>query len=195
MGNSQFQQLKATVKALSAEVKQLRENQGSNADVAAQKVLVKQSKQQQQVAKHVLLDPQSTADELEEAAPFLPSRGLQEQAKLDARSKRAAEEMLKPSFVLTRTDLIDGMKNAYSTGEYQQWRQSMARPNDSTFTTGKRLPNGRTMPSQSAMRAAQQLSERSYVSNQRSLEKPVPLKPQAKQQENTSIPLSRFFKN
>lgn len=192
MGNSQFQLLKAQVKAMEAELARLRENQGSEADVAAQRKLLEQSRQQQVVAKQVLMDPQSSADDLEAAAPFLPTRGLQEQARLDARSKRAWETMEQPQFVLDRTDLIDGMKNAYSTGEYQQWRDAMKQRGDTTFADGKKLPNGKTKPSANAMKAANQLAQRTFRKDT-PIGKAAAFKPAEKRQSTKPIPLSRFF--
>lgn len=194
--NSQFQLLKQQVKALEAEIQRLQENQGSQQDVAAQKQLLQQARTQQASAKQVLMNPASSAEELEAAAPFLPSRGLQEQARLDARTKRSTEQLLKPQFVLQRTDLIDGMKAAATQGAYQEWRNSMKKAGDTTFSDGKKLPNGKARPSANAMKAARILAERTFLKERTLLEPSVKLQPYLKTEEQQStqpIPLSRFF--
>ena len=191
--NSQFQLLKAQVKAQAEEIQRLQQAQGSDADVAAQKELLKQSRQQQAIAKQVLLDPQSSAKELEAVAPFLPTSGLQEQARLDARSKRANEQMLQPQVFLERTDLIDGMKAAYSRGDYQNKRDAMRQSGNTSFTDGRKTPPSKKRPTEAAMKAARTLAERTFLKEKSAYQPLAEFKRKEDKQENKTIPLSRFF--
>ncbi len=193
--NSEFSKLYRRVDELTSELNRLKALQGNEADIAAQKELLKQSKQQQQAAKNTLLNSNATADELEAAAAFLPTLGLQEQARLDARSKRAAEQLAQPQFVMGDAGLIDAMKASALTGEYQVWRDGLKRPDESSSTAGRQMPNGKTRPSANAMKAAKALANQTFLKD-----KPVttvsPMKPYQqteKRQSTKPVPLSRFF--
>lgn len=169
--NSQFQQLRQQVKLLSAELERVKNNQGSSADIEAQKQMLQTARQQQTQAKQTLLNPHATADELEHASNFLPSRGLQEQARMDARDKRMAEELkaFSQQRLVLREDLIGNAVASSTSGDYQLWRESMKRGEDETFTSGRRLPNGKTRPSANAMKSAQMLTRNQYEAQQRKM--------------------------
>lgn len=197
-GNSQFHQLREQVKFLTAELQAIKDNQGNASDVADQKALLRSAKQQQASAKHTLFNSDATADELENASHFLPTLGLQEQARTEARSKRLAEGLkaFPAQQILKRTDLIDSMKASATTGEYYKWRDRMKQVGDTTFANGKRLSNGKTSPSAMAMKSAQQLATNQYKAQQEKLERArnTPLNG-AKEKTKRSMPspLSNWF--
>ena len=196
-GNSQFHQIREQVKFLTAELKTLKDNQGNATDVADQKALLKMAKQQQASAKQTLTNSDATADELESASHFLPTLGLQEQARLDARTKRLTEELqaYPAQQLIQRTDLIDSVKASASTGEYYKWRDSMKQTGDTTFADGKRLPNGKTSPSAMAMKASQQLATNQYEAQQARLERArnTPLNNAKEKTPFSPTPLGNWF--
>lgn len=170
MANSKFHQLREQVKYLTAELNELKHQKVSPDDARLQKEQLKNARQQQAQAKQVLINPASTAEELENAVPFLPTTGLKEQARLDARSKRLSAEMKPAQNLIVRKDLIASAKASYLTGDYDKWWASMKQAGDTTFADGKRLPNGKTRPSANAMKASQQLARNQYEAQQRKME-------------------------
>lgn len=196
--NSQFHQLRTQVKYLTNELQTLKDNQGNASTVADQKAVLKMAKQQQAQAKQTLSNSDASADELESASHFLPTLGLQEQARLEARGKRLAEELkaYPAQQLLKRTDLINSMKASASTGEYYRWRDEMKQAGDTTFADNKRLPNGKASPSAMAMKSAQALATQQYEAQQARLERArnrpldAPIK---KTPSSMPTPLSKWF--
>lgn len=197
-GTSQFHQLRTQVKFLTAELQTLKDNQGTATDVADQKAVLKMAKQQQAQAKQTLTNSDATADELENASRFLPTLGLQEQARLDARTKRLNEELQShhsAQRLIKRTDLIDSMKAFSTTGEYYKWRDAMKQAGDTTFADNKRLPNGKTSPSAMAMKSAQALATQQYEAQQARLERArnIPLHNAKEKMPFSPTPLANWF--
>lgn len=195
MANSQFHQLREQVKHLTAELNELKHQKISPDDARLQKEQLNNARQQQAQAKQVLINPASTAEELENAVPFLPTTGLKEQARLDARAKRLVAEMKPPQKLIHRDDLINSAKASHSRGEYQAWRNTMKQAGDKTFADGKRLPNGKTTPSANAMRASQQLARNQYEAQQRKMEEARlrPLGSTNKKTPTMPTPLANWF--
>lgn len=192
--NSQFQQLRQQVKVLSAELERVRSNQGTSADIASQKQMLKNVRQQQAQAKQTLANPNATAEELETASQFLPTLGLREQARMDARDKRMAEELqaFSSQQLIIRTDLIENARASHLSGEYQNLRESMKQDRGIDFST-----DSRNRPTANAMKSVQALTRNQWEAQQLKMEiersRPIG-SPSGKTQTNSMpVPLSNWF--
>lgn len=123
--NSQFSQLKSIVKSQQKRLEQaersLEQMKRANVDSALESLA-----KQQQHAKLVVANPNSTIAELENALPHLTSAAYQEQARHNIKMQQMQlenEQALASLPNLWETELVQNMQRAYSDGSYQEWQK------------------------------------------------------------------------